>query len=262
MILAVDIGNTNIEFGIYEKHKDNCQMICKFRTGTNRDLTSDDIGFKIRQFLLIYEIDVAYIDDVVIASVVPQIMYSMNNAILKYIGKAPLIIGESLKIPLANKYDNPDAVGKDRLIGAYSAYKKYGYPLIVVDFGTATTFDAVNNKGEYEGGAIFTGIRISTDALFQKTAKLPMVEIAHTDKIIGKNTVGSIQSGILYGYVGAVENIVSLMKRELGSEAKVIATGGLSKLIGDEASCFDRLDFDLILDGIAKLYYESKEKIK
>lgn len=255
MILAIDIGNTNIEFGIYEKDK----MLCKFRTGTNRDLTSDDIGFKIRHFLFINEIDVEKIEDVVIESVVPQIMYSVNNAIRKYVGKIPLIVGESLRVPIVNNYDNPDSVGKDRLIGAYSAYKKYGYPLIVVDFGTATTFDAVNNKGEYEGGAIFTGIRISTDALFQKTAKLPMVEITHTDKIIGKNTVDSIQSGILYGYVGAVENIVELMKKELGSETKVVATGGLSKLIGHEAKCFDTLDFSLILDGIAKLYYETKE---
>ena len=255
MILAVDIGNTNIEFGIYEKE----EMLCKFRTGTNRDLTSDDIGLKIRQFLLINEIDVEKIEDVVIESVVPQIMYSVNNAIIKYIGKNPLIVGESLRVPIKNNYENPDAVGKDRLIGAYSAYKKYGYPIIVVDFGTATTFDAINNKGEYEGGAIFTGIRISTDALFQKTAKLPMVEIAHTDKIIGKNTVESIQSGILYGYVGAVENIVELMKKELGENTKVIATGGLSKLIGDETHCFDTLDSTLVLDGIAKLYYEKKD---
>ncbi|MEG1994548.1 MAG: type III pantothenate kinase, partial [Oscillospiraceae bacterium] len=184
MILVVDIGNTNIEFGVFEDKELNC----KFRIGTNREATSDDIGLKLRQFLFINKIEIEEIEDVVIESVVPQVMYSINNAIKKYLCKNPIILGENFCVPIANKYENPAAVGADRLVNAYSALKKYGAPLIVVDFGTATTFDAVNRDGEYEGGAIFTGIRISTDALFQKTAKLPMVELAHTDKIIGKST--------------------------------------------------------------------------
>ena len=255
MILAVDIGNTNIEFGVFE----NKNLKCKFRIGTNREATSDDIGLKLRQFLFINNIEITEIDNVIIETVVPQVMYSINNAIKKYICKNPIIIGEDFSVPITNRYDNPNNVGADRLVNAYSALKKYGAPLIVVDFGTATTFDAVNKDGEYEGGAIFTGIRISTDALFQKTAKLPMVEIAHTDKIIGKSTVTSIQSGILYGYVGAVENIVNMMKKELGENTKVIATGGLSKLIGNETTCFDKLDSNLILDGIIGLYDEYKK---
>lgn len=254
MILAIDIGNTNIEFGVFEEKK----IKCKFRIGTNREATSDDIGLKLRQFLFINNIEIEEIKDVIIETVVPQVMYSITNAIKKYLCKKPIIIGEDFIVPITNKYDNPSSVGGDRLVNAYSALKKYGAPLIIVDFGTATTFDAINVYGEYEGGAIFTGIRISTDALFQKTAKLPRVEIAHTDKVIAKSTVTSIQSGILYGYVGAVENIVKMMKKELGDDTKVIATGGLSKLIGNETSCFDELDSNLILDGIIALYDEYK----
>ena len=156
MLLAIDIGNTNIEFGVFEGET----LLRSARLGTNRDATSDEIGIFIRQFLLLHGIDHQKVEDVIIASVVPQIMYSMNNAIRKYLGKTALVVGESVPYYVANHYDNPAQVGADRLVNVLPAVKKYGAPLIIVDFGTATTFDAVSREGAYEGGAIYPGVKL------------------------------------------------------------------------------------------------------
>lgn len=254
MLLVIDIGNTNMEFGIFS----NDTLIASFRLKTNRDITSDEIGLFCTQFFNVHNLDRMAVKDVVIASVVPQVVYSMTNAVFKYFSKQPLIAGDNLPIPIENQYENPKEVGVDRLIAAIAAYEKYGGPLIVVDFGTATTFDAVSKRGEYMGGAIYPGIKISMDALFSNTAKLPRVELIKPKKIIGTNTVESMQSGILYGYAGAVANIVNLFRGEIGGNPRVVATGGLARLINTHGNLFAEIDSALTLHGLKSIYKKYK----
>lgn len=254
MLLTLDIGNTNIEFGVF----DNDKLVATFRLVTKRNATSDEIGLTLMQFLDIHKIEAEKIEDVVIASVVPQVMYSVTNAIRKYLNKHSLIIGEDIKIDIKNNYHNPNEVGCDRLVNAYAAYKKYGGNLIVVDFGTATTFDVVDEVGAYLGGVIFPGVKISMEALFTNASKLPRVEIVEPKSVIGKDTVSSMQAGAMFGYVGAVENIVNSINKELGIETKVIATGGLSGLFNSQTDCFKKVDKTLTLEGILWIYNASK----
>lgn len=257
MLLAVDIGNTNMEFGVF----DGSQMTASFRLGTNRDITSDEVGLFASQFFLNNGIDRNDIDDIIIASVVPQVMYSVSNAVKKYFSnKTPLVVMDNVKLDIINLYDNPENVGADRLVASIAAYNKYGGPVIVVDFGTATTFDVIGKSGEYLGGCIYPGIKISMDALFSKTAKLPRVELVRPKHVIGRNTIVSLQSGIVNGYVGAVTHILELIQEELGVKAHVIATGGLAKLIGNASDIFEAIDRTLVLDGLRIIYEEQKEK--
>lgn len=257
MLLTIDIGNTNMEFGVYE----NDVLSVNFRLVTKQDITSDEIGLMASQFFAIHGIEPSTFEDVVITSVVPQVMHSVNNAIRKYIGREPLTVGENLLIDIQNKYDNPKEVGADRLVNAYAGFRKYGGPLIVVDFGTATTFDVISDEGAYLGGVIYPGIRISMDALFQHAAKLPRVEIARPKHAIGRNTVDSMQAGAIYGYVGAVQNIVSAIERELGQKTRVIATGGLARLIGKQADLFEAIDRSLTLDGLTMIYRDYRNRL-
>lgn len=256
MLFAVDIGNTNMEFGIFDQ--DGLEV--SFRLGTDRDITSDEVGLMIRQFFTIHNIDLSIIEDVLITSVVPQVVYSVKNAIRKYIGKEPLVIQENLQVDIINKYDNQHEVGADRLVDAYAAYKKYGGNIIVVDFGTATTFDVIDADGAYLGGTIYPGIKISLDALVEKTSKLPKVQIEKPEHAIGKNTIMSMQSGIVHGYTGVVINIVKEIEKELGVKTKVIATGGLAKMIGQQTDIFEKIDRTLTLDGLYMIYEDYKEK--
>ncbi|MEM1485518.1 type III pantothenate kinase [Oscillospiraceae bacterium PP1C4] len=259
MLLTIDIGNTNIEFGVFEGQ----DLIGSFRLGTNQDITSDEVGLFTCQFFQNSGLDRHDVDDIIIASVVPQVMYSINNAIKKYFfNKVPLVVGDNIPLQIVNLYDNPKDVGADRLVAAVAAYHKYGGPLIVVDFGTATTFDAVGREGEYLGGAIYPGIKISMEALFSKTAKLPRVELVRPEKVIGRNTVASMQAGAVYGYVGAVTNIVSTMIDELGKDTTVIATGGLARLIGDQTNLFASIDRSLTLDGLRIIYEQYKTSLR
>ena len=258
MILAIDIGNTNMEFGVYENDK----IKASFRVITNREITSDELGLTMMQFFSFNNIDRKGIKDVIISSVVPQVMYSVNNAIKKYLDRTALVANVNMPIGIKNCYSNPAEVGTDRLVSSYAALKKYGGTLIVIDFGTATTFDAINAQGEYLGGAIYPGLKISMEALFSRTAKLPRVEIVDPGCVIGKNTVSSMQSGVLFGYVGAVENLVRLMKQDLGEETKVIATGGLASLISSHASCINFVDRPIMLDGLLMIYKDYKQAQK
>lgn len=251
MLLAIDIGNTNIEFGVF--HDDVLRG--QFRLSTNREITSDEVGLLLIQFFSIHGITAKDIEDVLISSVVPQIMYSISNAMRKYLNKTPLVVGENVFPNIENLYDNPKEVGADRLVNAVAAFGAYGGPLVVVDFGTATTFDVVSKTGAYVGGAIYPGLKISLDALFEKTAKLPRVELVPCSSVIGKNTVGSMQGGVLFGYAGAVRNIVRCITAEIGDTPKVIATGGLSRLIGQiEPGLFHAVDRTLTLDGLLMIY--------
>lgn len=258
MLFAVDVGNTNMEFGVYDQEK----LIKSFRLVTRRDITSDEVGLTLRQFLTIYEIPVEQIEDVIISSVVPDVMYSIKNAMRKYLHREPLVIQENIQVPIQNRYANQSEVGADRLVTAYSAYRKYGGNLIIIDFGTATTFDLVDESGAYLGGCIYPGVKISLEALAAHCSKLPRVEIAVPEHVVGGTTVSAMQSGIVYGYSGAVIEIVHAMERELGIPLKVVATGGLARIISEQSKVVDVIDRNLLLDGLAAVYavYQNEQE--
>ena len=255
MILLIDVGNTNVTIGACEGN----EIKASWRMTTNKDQTSDEIGVTLRNFLTYNEIDIANIEGTIISSVVPPIMYSLTHAVRKYIGTEPIIVKSSSKMGLTIKVDNPKEVGADRLVNAVAAIKKYKAPLIIVDFGTATTFCTINKDNEYLGGVILPGVKISLNALVEKTAKLPRIEIAKPESIIGTNTVSSMQAGMYYGYAGSVDNIVTKIKEELGEDATVIATGGLARMIAKEAKTIDTIDSELTLEGLKIIYDNETE---
>lgn len=256
MLLVFDVGNTNMVLGVY-KGKD---LINNWRISTDRDKTSDEYGMLIRDLFKYEGLDINDVNDVIISSVVPNVMHSLENFSRKYCKKEALIVGPGIKTGINIKYDNPKQVGADRIVNAVAGYEKYGAPLILVDFGTATTFCALSEKGEYLGGSIAPGIKISSEALFQKASKLPRVELINPGMAIGKNTVSAMQSGIIYGYAGLVDNIVSMMKEELkNKDAKVVATGGLASLIAPETKTIDCVDKFLTLDGLRIIYDRNRE---
>ncbi len=255
MILVIDIGNTTMEFGIYEGK----ELIGVFRLGSKRDITSDEVGLFVTQFFEYRKIDLNEVSDVIISSVVPQVNYSVCSAVRKYFNLEPLVIGENLFCNMPNLYENPKEVGADRIVDSYAAFRKYGGPLIIVDFGTATTCEAVSGNGEYLGGIIYPGIKTSMDALYEKAAKLPKVEILKPEFALGRNTVSSMQSGAYYGYLGAIDMMVKNLKAVIGSEAKVVATGGFARLFGGETGLFDYIDQRLPLEGIRMVYEDSKK---
>ncbi len=256
MLLVFDVGNTNIVLGIYEDK----ELIKHFRISTDKNKTSDEYGILISSLFNHDKIDITKINDIIISSVVPNIMYSLENFCIKYLNIKPKVVGPGIKTGLNIKYDNPKQVGADRIVNAVSGIEKYGYPLIIVDFGTATTFCAISEKGEYLGGTISPGIKISSDALFERASKLPRVELIKPGMTICKNTVSAMQSGIIYGYVGLVEKVVTMMKKELNQEnTKVIATGGLANLIASETDIIDTVDSLLTLDGLRIIHEKNKE---
>lgn len=255
MLLVFDVGNTNMVIGVYEGKT----LVKDWRICTDIHKTSDEYGMLISSLLTYDKIDLKSIDDVIISSVVPNVMHALENFCIKYCEKRPMIVGPGIKTGLNIKYDNPKQVGADRIVNAVAAIEKYGSPLIIVDFGTATTFCAISEKSEYLGGTICPGLKISSEALFAGAAKLPRVELIKPGKTICKTTVEAMQSGIIYGYVGQVEKIISMMKKELGSEdIKVIATGGLSSLIHSETDSIDHIDKFLTLEGLRLIYSKNK----
>ena len=256
MLLVFDVGNTNMVIGIYKDKS----LVKDWRICTDIHKTSDEYGMLIGNLLAHDNIDIKSIDDVIISSVVPNVMHALENFCIKYCDKKPMIVGPGIKTGLNIKYDNPKQVGADRIVNAVAAIEKYGSPLIIVDFGTATTFCAISDKAEYLGGTICPGLKISSEALFNGAAKLPRVELIKPGKTICKATVEAMQAGIIYGYVGQVEKIISMMKKELGSEdIKVVATGGLSSLIHSETDSIDYIDKDLTLEGLKLIYEKNKE---
>lgn len=260
MIMVLDAGNTNIVIGVYDKD----ELIADWRLSTDSKRTADEYGIQIIQLFLGSKLDPSDVEGVIISSVVPNIMYSVEHMIKKYFEVDPLIVGPGTKTGINIKYDNPKEVGADRIVNAVAAYEKYKRSLIIIDFGTATTFCAVNQDGDYLGGAICPGIKISSEALFEKAAKLPRVELIKPEYVICKSTVKSMQAGIIYGYTGQVEYIVKKMKCEMiGSgqpEPMVIATGGLAKLIGESSDVIDFIDPYLTLEGLKIIYCKNKEQ--
>ena len=250
MILVFDVGNTNMAIGVYKGK----EMLTHWRIKTDEGRTSDEYGMLLRDLFTFHGIEMIQIQAVVISSVVPSLMMELERTSQQYFSCKPLVVGPGVKTGLAIKYDNPREVGADRVVNAVAAYHKYEGPLIIVDFGTATTFCVVNEKGEYLGGAISPGIKVSTEALVVKAAKLPRVELIKPRNIIGKNTISSMQSGIIYGFVGQVEGIINRIQKEIGGNARVIATGGLAPTIARETESIHIIDELLTLDGLRIIY--------
>lgn len=257
MILVVDIGNTNIVIGIYKED----EFIDSWRMVTRSEKTSDEYGIFILSLLNYNNIDYKEINGAIVSSVVPNLMHSFKNALKKYFNVSPLIVGPGIKTGIKVSIENPDKVGADRIVNIVAAYEQYGGPLIVIDFGTATTYDVVSEDGEFKCGVISAGIGITAEALWKRTAQLPSIEIKKTPSILAKNTTTSMQAGLLYGYVGQVEYIVKKIKEELDDEnMKVIATGGLGRLISDETTSIDVYDSQLMLKGLKILHDKNIER--
>lgn len=247
MILAVDIGNSNIVIGVY----DGDDIVGNWRMVTRSEKTSDEYGIFILSLLKYNDIDKNVISSAIVSSVVPNVMHSFENALRKYFNIDPIIVGPGIKTGITISTDNPREVGADRIVGLVAAYDMFGGPLIVIDFGTATTYDVVSEKGEFKYGITSPGIQISADALWQRTAQLPSVEIKKPDSILAKNTVTSIQAGLVYGYIGQVEYIIKKIKEEMKiDKMKVVATGGLGRIIYEETDMIDVYDPQLLFKGL------------
>ena len=259
MILLVDVGNTNIVIGICEDNK----YIASWRISTDTKKTSDEYSIQLMQLFTQNGLDPKQVKGIIISSVVPNIMHSLENMVRKSFNIEPIVVGPGIKTGINIKYDNPKEVGADRIVNAVAANELYNKNLIIIDFGTATTYCALTKEGNYLGGCISPGIKIASDALFERAAKLPRVELELPRSIICKNTVSSMQAGILYGYIGQVEYIVNKIKNEMitmGLENPyVIATGGLANLIAKSTDVIDKVDSGLTLEGLRIIYDKNKE---
>ncbi|MDB4993940.1 MAG: Pantothenate kinase type CoaX-like [Myxococcaceae bacterium] len=250
MLLVIDVGNTNIVYGLF----DGTALVHQFRVESGRGRTADEYAVVLRELLVMSGVEPTQVDAAIIASVVPALTEPMAGLVRRAFKRDPLVVGPGVKTGMAILYENPREVGADRIVNAVAAYEKVKGGVIVVDFGTATTFDCVTPKGEYLGGVICPGMQISADALFARAAKLPKVEIALPPKAVGRNTVHSMQSGIVYGYVGLVDGLVERLREELGYPCDVIATGGLAPLIAPLTKSIREVDDILTLVGLRILY--------
>ncbi|ANS76359.1 type III pantothenate kinase [Paenibacillus yonginensis] len=251
MIVVVDVGNTNIVLGIYEQQ----ELLHHFRVSTNRQATTDEYGVLIFNLFQMSKIDVRDIEGVIISSVVPPLMHVLERMCETYLKKKPLVVGPGIKTGLNLRYENPREVGADRIVNAVAAVELYGGgPLVVVDFGTATTFDCIDAGNNYLGGSIVPGIGISTEALYLRASKLPRIELEKPKKVIGRNTVHAMQSGIIFGYAGQVDGIIGRIAKEMDAELKVVATGGLAELIASETASIGEVNPMLTLEGLRLIY--------
>ncbi len=250
MILTIDIGNTNTTFGVFEGEN----LVKKWRLSTVRERTSDEIGVILRQFFLTSELDFNKLSAIIISSVVPQLSFVFRQMCERYFGISAIFADHNFDFGFKINYNPPSGVGIDRLVAAFAAVQKYEKPCIICDFGTATTIDAVNSNCEYLGGIIAPGMNVLSDALFQKTAQLPKLEIKKTASIFGNSTVSSIQSGIYFGYAGLVDNILRKMIEEFGEKPKIIATGGLASIISESSDLIEITDENLMLEGLRLIY--------
>ena len=250
MLVAVDIGNTNITLAVF----DGEDIKGSYRLTTKMTRTSDEYGFMLLSFLNASNIQFSDIEDVIVSTVVPKIMHSFNNAIYKYLKKTPITVGPGIKTGISIKTENPAGVGADRIVDAAGAYYIYGGPCLVIDFGTATTFDYINEKGEFLYGVTAPGLEITSQALSNMAAQLPEIAIKKPDTILAKNTIQSMQAGVVYGYIGLTEYIIRQMKKEIGVPMHVIATGGLGRLISKETEEIEVYDADLTFKGLKLIY--------
>lgn len=257
MIFVIDIGNTNIVLGLYQS--ENKTLLHHWRIHTNREQTVDEYGMAFFQLFHFKGISFEHIEGVIISSVVPPLIHTMEQVSKNYVKRTPYVIGPGIKTGLNLRVDHPKEVGADRIVNAVAAIELYGTPCIVVDFGTATTFDYIDEAGQLLGCAIAPGIGISSEALFQRAAKLPRIELTKPQRVIGRNTVTAMQSGIIYGFVGQVDGIVQRMKNEMNSNPVVIATGGLSEWISSESSTIQIVNPWLTLEGLRMIYEKNHE---
>jgi type III pantothenate kinase len=254
MLLVIDVGNTNTSLGVYEGGR----LVTHWRLTTARVRTVDEYGVYARNLFALAGLDFQAITAVAVASVVPPLNYTLKRMSELYFHRTPLFIDHATETGLEILYQPASDVGADRIVDAVAAVEKYGAPCIVVDFGTATSFEAINEQRQYLGGVITPGITISSEALFQRAARLPPVEIKRPAKVIGSSTVASIQSGLYYGYAGLVDGILRRMIEELGGRAFVVATGGLASLISAGSELIDAVDDTLTLDGLRLIYERSR----
>lgn len=250
MLMCVDIGNTNIVIGLY----DGAELSAHWRVSTNHERMPDEYGVLVGNLLSQGGFAAGDVDDVVLASVVPPVSERFCEMVQSYLYAKPLVVGSGVKTGVAIRYDRPREVGADRVVNAAAVNHYYGAPACVVDFGTGTTFDALSDRGEYLGGAIAPGVYIAAQALFERTTKLPRIDLQRPPMAIGRNTVDAMRSGILYGYVGLVEGLVARFRRELGDDMVVIATGGLASLIARETDVIEHVDPWLTLKGLRLIY--------
>jgi type III pantothenate kinase len=246
VLLAIDVGNTNTVLGVFE----GAALRQHWRVETSHVRTSDEWGILTRQLFAAVNLDPARVDAVAVSSVVPPLAQALEQMAQRYFGRKPLFVGPGVKTGMPILYDNPREVGADRVVNAVAAWQRWKCGLVVVDFGTATTFDAISPKGEYLGGAICPGIAISMEALFRHAARLPRVEFARPPQVVGRNTVHSMQSGLIYGYVGLVDGLCARMQEELGFPTKVVATGGLAPLLAGVSRTISEVDEHLTLEGL------------
>jgi type III pantothenate kinase len=254
MLLAIDVGNTNITLGVYERGSENSDPESRWRIATDHDRTADEYAMVLLSFFAHAERAPSAVTGVAIASVVPPLTGVFAAVSREYFGQEALVVDAGVRTGVKVRYDNPREVGADRVADAAAVHRLYGGPACIVDFGTGTTFDAISAGGDYLGGAIAPGIGIAAEALFQRTAKLPRVSFARPPSVIGTNSVHSLQSGLLFGYVGLVEGMVARFKRELGAATKVIGTGGMVELVAGETRVIEIIDPWLTLKGLRIIY--------
>jgi len=250
MLLAIDIGNTNVVLGVFDDER----LRESWRVGTKASITADEYAVIMKDLFAFSGIEFGQIDGIIISTVVPPLLSILTEMSRKYFKIEPMVVTSELRTGITLRYENPREIGADRIVNAAAAFKLYGGPLIIIDFGTATTFCAVTANGEYLGGAITPGVKISAEALYQRAAKLPRVELTRPTTIIGRDTVSAMQAGILYGYAGLVDGIVERMKKELSAEARVIATGGLAELVTPETRSAIEVRPNLTLEGLQFIY--------
>jgi type III pantothenate kinase len=255
MLLVIDVGNTNTVVGVYDGEK----LISNWRLSTERNRTIDEYGILFRNLFTLAKMDSEKINGIAISSVVPPLHFTLTKMSEIYFGLTPYFIDHTSDTGMPIRYHPETDVGADRIVNSVAAIQRYGAPCIIVDFGTATTFDAVSKNREYLGGVITPGLNISAEALFQRAARLSRVEIRRPDQVIGETTIGSVQSGLYYGYIGLVDGILRRMIAELGENTKVIATGGLARLIGRGSELIEEIDDDLTLEGLRLIYERNRQ---
>lgn len=254
MLLVIDVGNSNIVFGVYHDQL----LVRSWRLSTDKSRTSDEYAVLLHSLFDQAELSFSEVKAAIISSVVPPLTGIMEAITHDFFNLKPYVVGPGIKTGMVIHYDNPSEVGADRIVNAVAGYEKHKCPLVIVDFGTATTFDYVNGKGEYCGGAIAPGLAISVEALFQRASKLPRIDIIKPPTVIAKNTVNSMQAGIFFGYVGLVDGIVEHIRSESKEKFWVIATGGLACLISPESKTIDEVDENLTLEGLRILYERNR----
>ena len=256
MLLVVDVGNTNITCGVYEGEA----LKATFRITTKIPRTSDEYAMMFTNMLALQQVSIKEIEGSIIASVVPDVMHALTGGVVKSTNTKPLIVGPGVKTGINVVTENPRAIGADRIVDAVAAYEKYGGPVLVLDFGTATTYDYVTAEGNFAAGITAPGIRISSEALWKSAAKLPNIEIKKPKSILAQETISSMQAGLMYGQIGQTEYIIKKVKEETGiADLKVVATGGLGRIIADETDTIDVYDSALTLDGL-RIIYEKNRK--